>query len=174
MNFKILFLAKVDYSNLTEGISNAFRKKSFITKIFDTKKYRKIDKYVNKNFSFRRFENCLKAYKPNAVFLIAPIFLKNEYYTILEYYKNKYRFFVIGWIGDLFNLSPENNSKIKLLDRIYYTDTGYFSILNNDKTSYLPLATDLQIFGKKRLTHKYDCSFVASKTLGRITTVSQF
>ncbi|MDO3379579.1 glycosyltransferase [Geoalkalibacter halelectricus] len=160
-------MAKLDYSGLTEGICRAFQRINFTTKIFDTKKYRKIDKYLKMNLSFKRFEDCLQEFSPDIVFVVAPLFLKPEYFDILDKYKSKNKFLAIGWIGDSFIFTDENEKKIEILDKVYYTDTGFFDVFNGEKTEYLPLATDPLVFTKRSFAQVHDCSFVASMTQGR-------
>ncbi|WP_429884941.1 CgeB family protein [Geoalkalibacter halelectricus] len=162
-------MAKLDYSGLTEGICRAFQKKGFVTQIFDTKKYRKIDKYIKKDFSFKKFQIFLQEFSPDIVFLVAPLFLKKEYYEIIKNYKKRKDCKTIGWIGDSFENITENEERLSIFDFLYYTDTGFFKIHTASNVEYLPLATDEQIFyfenseGRKR----YNCSFVASQTKER-------
>ncbi|MBW6481211.1 MAG: glycosyltransferase [Bacteroidales bacterium] len=172
---KILFLAKIDYSGLTEGMSRAFRKKNFSTQIFDTKRYRKIDKYFKRDFSFQKFEKKLKEFCPDTIFLIAPMFLKREYFEIIDKFKEKNKLKVVGWVGDSFKKEKENIEKLSLIDRLYYTDTGFFDIYSADNVEYLPLATDPKIFIEKGFIYKnkYNCSFVASRTPGRASFLKE-
>ncbi|KIH75769.1 hypothetical protein GFER_14300 [Geoalkalibacter ferrihydriticus DSM 17813] len=150
-------------------MSRAFKQKNFSTQIFDTKKYRKIDKYFKRDFSIQKFGKKLKEFSPDIVFLIAPMFLKREYFEIIDNFKERNKLKVVGWVGDSFKKEKENIDKISLIDLLYYTDTGYFDIYSADNVEYLPLATDPKIFIDKGFLYKnkYNCSFVASRTPGR-------
>lgn len=165
---KILFVSKLDYSGLTEGISHAFQTLGFSSHIFDVKRYRKIEKYLDKNYALKKFQGTLHDYKPDCIFIIAPFFINFDYFVRVEDYKSKQSCKTIGWVGDAFDLSADNILKLNLLDTIYYTDTGFFNIYNAYNTSYLPLATDSRFFFKRNLKPKFDCTFVASETAGRL------
>ena len=172
---RILFIAKCDYSGLTEGICRAFEQLGHQARIFDLKRYRRIKKYITADYPGWRLSSQLKSFIPDIVFAIAPLYIDQLIYRQLGVYRARKNFLSVGWIGDLFQDSPEHLRKIRFYDRLYYTDTGMEGMLRGFPSLYLPLATDPDLFGKLNLgTGNSDgCAFVASWTENREKFLSE-
>lgn len=172
---KILFVSKCDYSGLTEGICRAFGLLGHDTRIFDLKKYRRIKKYFSPNYPGWRLSSQLKSFLPDMVFAIAPLHMDQPICQELEEYLARKSVLSVGWIGDVFHVSTENLGKIHFYDRLYYTDTGMEGVLRGFSSSYLPLATDPDLFGNWNLGNgkTLGCAFVASWTENREKFLSE-
>jgi spore maturation protein CgeB len=164
---KILFVSKCDYSGLTEGISRGFARLGHETRIFDLKKYRRIHKYLSKDFVGWRLERQLAMFSPDMVFVIAPLFVDWRVYQALDDSRSRRGFLTVGWIGDLFAETPENRIRLKFFDRLYYTDTGLGTMLQGLPSAYMPLATDPELFKRSRSGDVHGCVFIASWTDNR-------
>jgi spore maturation protein CgeB len=174
-SMKILFVAKCDYSGLTEGVCRAFELLGHETLIFDLKKYRRIKKYISPDYTGWRLSWQLKSFTPDMVFVIAPLYMDQLIYQKLEEFRARRNFLSVGWIGDLFQDSPEIRRKIHFYDRLYFTDTGMGEMLRGFPSCYLPLATDPNQFGKLTLGtgNIHGCAFVASWTENREKFLSE-
>jgi spore maturation protein CgeB len=117
----------------------------------------------------------LESFIPDIVFAVAPLHIDQPVYRQLEEYRARKNFLSIGWIGDLFQDSPEYLRKIRFYDRLYYTDTGMAEMLRGFPSSYLPLATDPNLFGKLNFGtgNINGCAFVASWTENREKFLSE-
>lgn len=171
---KVLVLGISDFSYLAQNTYKAFKNKYTNVKFFNVKKYKKATKYINKNLDIYFFRNNIKQFKPNLIFIVAPYFIKKEYFEVIEEFKNENKYQVFGWIGDLFNHSDTNNYISNTIDKKFITDSHFKTLYqNNDNVSYLPLATEPSLFINTNRSKKFFSMFVASSTKYRSELVSK-
>lgn len=166
---KVLFIAKCDYSGLTEGMARAFTHFDHDVNLFDLSRYRRQAKYLGEGWVAARLKRRLATLRPELVFIVAPLFVPLSCCEVVASYRRRLRALCVGWIGDLFSLGEESRDRLNLFDRLYYTDTGFASPLSNYPSAYLPLATDPSVFLPTAIRLKHDCVFVASRTINRET-----
>jgi spore maturation protein CgeB len=163
----VVFVARCDYSLLTENMASAFEQLGHDVSVFDFKRYRIQDKYLSKNFSLKRLKSHLRKSRPDMVFVVAPMFLSTTILEEIGNYRRKYGGLLVGWIGDVYELNDENNRKCSHFDRLYVTDTHLLTYTDVDVGSYLPLATNPGLFSPNHGVRDLNCSFVASRTDNR-------
>lgn len=164
---KVLFVAKCDYSGLAEGMVRAFTRFDHDVNLFDLSQYRRQAKYLGERWVAARLKRCLESLKPELVFIVAPLFVPLLYCEVVADYRRQFGALCVGWIGDLFRLGEASRVRLAFFDRVYYTDTGFASLLSEYPSAYLPLATDPSIFSHATLRFKHDCVFVAARTVNR-------
>ena len=164
---KILFVAKCDYSGLTEGMIRAFARFDHDVNLFDLGRYRRQAKYLGNDWVAKRLKRRLESLRPELIFIVAPIFVPLACYEIVVDYLDCTGALCVGWIGDLFKLEKDVRDRLAIFDRLYYTDTGFSSLLRDYPSTYLPLATDPAIFPPINSRMKHDCVFVAARTDNR-------
>jgi len=170
---KILFVAKCDYSGLAEGMCRAFASLGHETGIFDTAKYRRQDKYRSPATSAGKLSARLSAFRPDVVFVVAPLFLRLALFEPLADYRQAHGTKVLGWIGDQVADTEDNAKRLSVLDKTYYTDTGFADQLSGVESAYLPLATDPEVFSPGKGKKTVSCSFVAAPTDNRVAFLAR-
>lgn len=164
---RIAVVARCDYSLLSESIMSAFSRLGHDVALFDLKKYRLFDKYVGRSFSSSRLAAFLRSHHPEMVFVVAPMFISLETLEVLAAYRRQQGGLLLGWIGDVFAATAENEQRLQLFDRIFVTDTHLQQNMNLDADAYLPLAADPLMVVSGARARDLDCSFVASRTENR-------
>lgn len=90
------------------------------------------------------FRRCIALQKPELIVFVSASFIP-EY--LFELAKQNSNATLAGWIGD--NIMDDSMHKIKMLDNIFITDSGFEKILKSkgfDNIKYLPLAFNPLIF----------------------------
>jgi spore maturation protein CgeB len=164
---KVLFVARCDYSMLTECMANAFAQLGHDVSVFDLKKYRWCDKHITTTFSAGRLAACLRRSKPAMIFVVAPMFLPLATIAVMGDYRRRQGGVLAGWIGDVFTHNEESAAKISPFDRLYVSDTYLLSHMALDQGAYLPLATDPALIARAPGARTSDCLFIASRTDNR-------
>lgn len=161
----ILVLGIDDISFLFRNTYMAFKKEYNSTTFFNVKKYKKISKHISKNIEFFLFRKHLFSTNPQLIFIVAPYYIKKEYFEIINEYKIKHDCLVYGWVGDKFLENDYTNFVSSSLDKKFITDT-YFKKLykNNSDVVYLPLCTNPDIFKSKNYSKKYFSTFIGTGT----------
>lgn len=165
---RILVVGKCDYSHIVESTASAFRDFSHPSVVFDIKKYRRVDKYIQGNYSRNKLHRDLEHWNPGLVLLIAPLFIDPGYVDIIDHHKKKHGVRIAGWVGDPFDETHERIRNLQVCDKIYVTDSHLLGQLPASDCAYLPLATDTGIFRKTGENKRYEFSFVASLTTNRL------
>lgn len=165
---RILIVGKCDYSNIVESTASAFIDCSHPSVVFDTNKYRRVDKYIKRDYSRNKLYYNLWDWNPSFVFLVAPLFIDPEYVDIIDHYKKKHGCRIAGWVGDVFDKTHDRIGNLRVCDKIYVTDSHLLGHLPDSDAAYLPLATDTSIFHKTMESKRYEFSFVASLTANRL------
>lgn len=164
---KILCVAKSDYSGLTEGMVRAFAHLGQTVEFFNLRPYRRIEKYFGPKWTCLRLRRCLERFSPDIVFVVAPLFIRQELYEPLSDYRTRQPSLLAGWIGDKISEAGSDRLKLGVFDQLYVTDSGFSAALDGHSHHYLPLATDPELFASKDARTKYACTFVASRTSNR-------
>lgn len=163
----IVFVARCDYSLLTENMASAFAQLGHEVSVFDLKKHRLQDKYLSKGYSQKRLKSFLNKVKPTMVFVVAPMFVSAVILDEIGNYRREQGGLLVGWIGDVFELNDENKGKCSNFDRLYVTDSYLLTYAGLDEGAFLPLATDPALFIPNQSSRSISCSFVASRNKNR-------
>ncbi|MBE0569032.1 MAG: glycosyltransferase family 1 protein [Deltaproteobacteria bacterium] len=168
---RILVVGKCDYSHIVESTASAFRDCSHPSVVFDTRKYRRVDKYIRADYSRNRLHHDLEDWNPGLVLLIAPLFIDPGYVDIIDHHKRKHGGRIAGWVGDVFEETHERIRNLGVCDKVYVTDSHLLGALPGKDSAYLPLATDTGIFRRTMEDRRYEFSFIASLTANRLDLV---
>lgn len=123
---KVLVIGQCDVSFLLENTTYGFLENGHNAEYFNIKLHRKIDKYIYSKFTQNTLHVKLKNFKPDLIFLVAPLYINTMLYEVIESYKTNYKCFVAGWIGDIFNPKDnENIQKLSIMDKVFITDSGF-------------------------------------------------
>jgi len=113
----------------------------------------------------RQFTRVMNAFRPDLV-----VFTHAFWGVPLEVYEAAhaldFRPPFIGWVGDRFDAAQR--AKAELLDHIFFTDSGFFDDARTfgfpERTSYLALAADPQLFRPGTGERVNEMLFVANRT----------
>lgn len=162
---KVLVLGIADFSFLFQNTYTTFKEKFKDTTFFNVKKYKKISKHISKNIETFFFRKHLYSKKPDLIFIVAPYYIKKEYYEIINEFKINNDCLVFGWIGDKFEDNDFSRMITKSLDKKFITDSYFNNLYKDNDVIYLPLCTSPKIFTIDNNQKKeIFSSFVASKT----------
>jgi len=171
---RVLVLGIADFSFLFQNTYTTFKEKFKDTTFFNVKKYKKISKHISKSVETFFFRKHLYSKKPDLIFIVAPYYIKEEYYKIINEFKTNNDCLVFGWIGDKFEDNDLNRFITNTLDKKFITDSYFNNLYKDDDVIYLPLCTSPKIFNiNKNQKKEVFSSFVASRTPYRENFISE-
>lgn len=172
---KVLVLGIADFSYLAQNTYLTLKKKFPKTEFYNAKKYRRLTKYIYKSFDTKMFNEKLYLSNPDLIVIVAPYFLKKEYFEIIKEFKDSRNCIVVGWVGDKFEFNKTNSFITSILDKKFITDSYFYDLYkNDDNIIYLPLCTSKDIFYRNDSIKKDNFSvFVAANTPYRQSQVEK-
>lgn len=135
------------YADSTRTLLKAFNKQKSV--LFNTR-------FIGKN---------LDEFEPDLILVISPLLLPVDLSDLVSNYTKAVK---VAWVGDLFSQSA--TTYFNFYDHVFFTDTGFLSLLNadnNSKYSYLPLAVNEKLFFDKGLSRSNSMVFIGSSTDNR-------
>jgi spore maturation protein CgeB len=118
------------------------------------------------------FSSKIKTFHPDLIIFVSAGFIPTYLFEIARQRSNCR---LVGWIGD--NIDGDSVTKLRLLDKIFVTDSGFIDVLNAKNiinVDYLPLAHNPGIFyPSEKRTRDGKVVFIGGYSVGRAKLFDQ-